>query len=171
MLHRCVLSAILLTVMVGNTAAQNRSDLGSEWLPVRPEPATGQSAEPLHLQASETPTVRRSLGTTLLGSVAGAAVTFAYFAIRDEDTYECNACVEKALVVALATTTGTAMGSRAAGAGTPRAIGASLAGTLVGTLVGLALIEPLRAGWPAGMIGYTLGQGLTAGMITHGGVR
>jgi len=170
MLYRTLLAATFLTLMIaGSASAQLRADRGSEWSFSAQSGAPGQPREFVPLTPVEAHTLGRSVGRTLLGSVAGAAATLAYFAVRDEDTYECNACVEKALVAGLTTMTTTGFGARAAGASTPRAVAASLVGTAVGTAIGLALIEPLSAGWPAGVIGYTVGQGLVAGVIGHGG--
>ena len=172
MLYRPVLIATLLTMMlVGSASAQYRAEQGSEWSFNAPKVEPGQPPELVRLAPVETHTLGRSLGSTLLGSVAGAAATLAYFAVRDEDTYECNACVEKALVAGLTTLTSTAVGAQVAGASTPRSVAASFAGTVLGAAIGLALIEPLSAGWPAGVIGFTVGQGLIAGMIAHGGVE
>ncbi len=171
MLHRPIVPLALFVVMVPRpSCAQLRQDVAPEWS-VLEEPAQSPAHAVAPGPVEPIAEARRTLRATLLGSVAGAAVTVLYFAARDEDTYECNACVERALVAGLTTATGAGIGARAAGAGLPRSVAASLAGTVVGALIGLALIEPLNAGWPAGMAGYVLGQGITTGIVAHGGVR
>ena len=78
MLYRPVLIAILLTMMLGGSAsAQYRADQGSEWSFNAPNVESGQPPEVIRLSPVETRAFRRSLGSTLLGSVAGAAATLA----------------------------------------------------------------------------------------------
>jgi len=170
MFKKTVVFAALFGSVLPQTAAAQGIDSDSEWASFQ---MSEQTADSRHVVSPfvEKANSRSTVGATLLGSVVGAAATLAYFAVRDEDNYECNACGEMAIVAGLTTMAGSGIGARAAGASTPRSIVASLAGTVVGTLLGLAMIEPLGAGWAAGMVSYTVGQGLTAGMIAQGGVR
>ena len=168
MLRRSLVGlAFVAALMPQFGAAQMGSDTNWAWPAGADSPAAfrQESTVPLPRMQSE----RRTLAATLLGSAAGATATLLYFAVRDEDRYECNACAERALVAGLTTGIGTGMGAQWAGAGWRRSALSSIAGTVVGSLVGLALIEPLSAGWPAGGVGYVLAQGLTTGLIAHAG--
>jgi hypothetical protein len=170
MFKKTVVLAAMFAAVIPQTAAAQRLGSDSERASFQ---MSGPTLDSKHVipPFAELGTSRSTIGATVLGSAVGAAATLAYFAVRDEDNYECNACAEMAIVAGLTTMAGSGMGARAAGASIPRSIVASLAGTVVGILLGVAMIEPLGAGWAAGMVSYTVGQGLTAGMIAQGGVR